>query len=371
MTFVQVQQLETYSSYVMLSSSPQILAKLLFIQSSTGLFDKAFAETVLDYYDFNVAEKWSRLEGGASVLPEAMHNKLSTDVQTNKRVTSIGQSEDGQFMHVNVDGEEEPRTYATVFNATTMGCLGRMDLSKLPLTPDQRIAVRTLSYDSACKVAIKFSRAWWVELGVEPGKGGASNTDLPIRTMVFPSWIDVSPENPAVLICSYTWAQDATRIGSLLQNGNDASANLELLTIMLQNLARVFNNRIPYDQLKDMVVDHHAYAWQHDPNMAGAFALFGPGQFSNLYPAVQEPAANGRFYMIGECVSAHHSWIVGAIESATTAMYKYLLRNGQLGKMAELKSSPLGGAPGKVPDEMEEDALYWQVKLSSEDDIPL
>jgi hypothetical protein len=60
------------------------------------------------------------------------------------------------------------------------------------------------------------------------------------------------------------------------------------------------------------------------------------------------------------------------MESATAAAYKYLLRNGQLKKMAELKMSPFGGAPGKIPDEMEEDTLYWQVRLSlEEEDLPL
>jgi monoamine oxidase len=301
-----------------------------------------------------------------------MHEKLSTKVQTNKRVTAISQSDDAQSMLVSIDGEDEPRNYATVFNSTTMGCLAQMDLSRLPLTPDQHLAIRTLSYDNSCKVAVKFSRAWWVELGVEPGKGGTSSTDLPIRTVVFPSWLDVSPENPAVLICSYTWAQDAIRIGALLRNGNDAEANGPLLTMILRNLATLFKNRITYEELKDLVVGHHAYAWQNDPNAAGAFALFGPGQFSTLYPAVTEPAANGKFYMVGECVSAHHAWVVGSMESATAAVYKYLLRNGQLKKMAELKMSPFGGAPGKIPDEMEEDTLYWQVRLSlEEEDLPL
>ena len=333
------------------------------------MFDRSFTETVLDYFDFNV-NKWSRIEGGSSVLIEAMHNKLSTKVQTNKRVTSIGQSEDGQFMLVGVEGEIETRKYATVFNTTTMGCLGQMDLTRLPLSPMQRTAIRALSYDSSCKVAIKFSRSWWVELGVEPGKGGASCSDLPIRTAVFPSWIDVSPENPAVMICSYTWAQDAIRISSQLHNGSDSRANGPLLSMILHNLACLFDNRITYQQLSDLVVDHHAYAWHTDPNMGGAFALFGPGQFTSLYPAVQEPVANGKFFMVGECVSAHHAWVNGSTESATTAMYKYLLRHGQLRKMAELKKSPFGGAPGKIPDEMEEDTLYWQVKLSTEDDLP-
>lgn len=71
---------------------------------------------------------------------------------------------------------------------------------------------------------------------------------------------------------------------------------------------------------------YDAYSWSHDPNTAGAFALFGPGQFSNLYPFLSRPTAESKFHIVGEAASAHHAWLVGALDSAYTAVYKFLYR---------------------------------------------
>ena len=117
------------------------------------------------------------------------------------------------------------------------------------------------------------------------------------------------------------------------------------------------------------MIAHHAYAWSHDKHMGGAFAVFGPDQFKHMYPAVQDPAANGHLYIAGECVSAHHAWIVGALESARLAFLKYLCRNGELKKMSELKRLTEAGAPGEIPEETEEDLIYWQVQLSIDEQL--
>jgi hypothetical protein len=49
---------------------------------------------------------------------------------------------------------------------------------------------------------------------------------------------------------------------------------------------------------------------------AGAFAFFGPGQFSTFYPDITVPAAHGNFHFAGEVASKHHAWVSGALESA-------------------------------------------------------
>jgi hypothetical protein len=50
--------------------------------------------------------------------------------------------------------------------------------------------------------------------------------------------------------------------------------------------------------------------------IAVAFASFGPGQFSNMYPDLTKPAAKGNLHFAGEATSTHHAWISGALESA-------------------------------------------------------
>ena len=334
------------------------------MSSGTGLFDQAFSETVLSYFDFNVAKDWFRVEGGTEQITLAMLKAVKTKPLLHKRVNKIWY-DGSEKVHVQVDDESTPRSYCSVFNTTTMGCLAQMDTSGLSLSEDQQTAIRALSYDRACKVAIKFSRAWWVEFGVEPGSGGSSATDLPVRTVVYPSWIDDNdPSKPATIIVSYTWALDATRMGALIQSPSDPAQNKQLLDVILSNLSRIYNNKITTGELKNLVLEHHAFAWQHNPNTAGAYAFFGPGQFTSLYPAVQCPAAKGRFYMAGECVSTHHGWIVGALDSAYMQLLSFLVRFGLIDKAIELKESWFGDGKGCLVDEMWEKHIYWKPKLS-------
>ncbi|PNP59158.1 hypothetical protein THARTR1_01406 [Trichoderma harzianum] len=300
--------------------------------TGTNLFDQAFSESVIDSFDFDnpTEPEWYCIEGGTSLMVEAMERNLIHKVQNNKRVDAISidldSPEDGN-MSVKIGGKEYPG-YSTVFNTTALGCLDRMDLRGLNLHPTQADAIRCLHYDNSTKVALKFSYPWWIkDCGITCG--GAASTDLPLRTCVYPSYnLDDGEGNPAVLLASYTWSQDATRVGSLVrEDPPQPPKEDELVELILQNLARLHSEHMTYEQIKAAYMGvYHAYCWSHDPNVGGAFALFGPGQFSNLYPYLMRPAANGKFHIVGEASSVHHAWIIGSLESAYTAVYQFLYK---------------------------------------------
>ncbi|KAI2464211.1 FAD/NAD(P)-binding domain-containing protein [Annulohypoxylon bovei var. microspora] len=297
--------------------------------TSTNLFDQAFSESVIDSFDFDYPEthEWYCIDGGTTLLSDAMHEKLKTKVETKKRVESIsidrGSSEDGN-MSVKCADEPDPRSgYSTVFATPALGCLGRMDLRELELHPSQKDAIRSLHYDDSVKVALQFDYPWWiVDCGITTG--GVSSTDLPLRTCVYPSYnLQDGNDKPAVLLASYTWAQDANRMGSLVNTTDEE----ELVELILRDLARLHARHMTYDRIKrSFTGTYNAYSWSHDPATAGAFALFGPGQFSNLYPYLSRPAADSKFHFVGEAASAHHAWVVGALDSAYAAVYRFLYR---------------------------------------------
>lgn len=307
-------------------------------------------------------------------------------------VTSITNAPDGSnTMQVVIAGQEAaPRTYAAVFTSTTLGALGRIDLGDLPDVNDplgtgktQFTAIRTLQYDVSVKVAIKFSEAWW-RTRTGAFAGGTTSTDLPVRVVVYPSWAD-DPTQPSVLLCSYTWAQDATRVGSLVSSSgvpeDDAAA---LIPLILDNLATLFGNTsgITAELLNSLMLDHHAFAWQDSALSSGAFALYGPGQYTQSYPALRYAIAGSenRLWVIGEAVSSHHAWIAGSLDSAATALYAWLISTGDpyyLQKAADLKDSWFGNSVDEVPEpgqearggsqlpqEFEEDVVYWMTQLS-------
>ena len=71
----------------------------------------------------------------------------------------------------------------------------------------------------------------------------------------------------------------------------------------------------------------------------GAFALFLPGQFKYMYPDLLTPEFNGALNIAGECVSVHHGWIVGAMNSAYNSVMNILKQVGAVDKIKILEET--------------------------------
>ncbi|KAJ0141401.1 Uncharacterized protein HZ326_15762, partial [Fusarium oxysporum f. sp. albedinis] len=227
--------------------------------------------------------------------------------------------------------ETKDRKYFAISNSTTLGALQRMELSDAGLSWGTKQTIRALWYGASAKVGMKFRPAWWQTEPFNIAKGGISRTDLPLRVCVYPSYNIKSnegedkwdPEKPAVLLCSYTWGQDAPRIGSLCSN-NTTQDDAELKRLIIHDLARLHARRErPFEEmvtfLEEQYIDH-----------SGASAYFGPRQFSNMWQEIIKPIALGQLYLVGEAASSHHAWIVGALESVIRAAYVMFqgLQNG-------------------------------------------
>ena len=299
--------------------------------SATGLFDQSLTESILDSLDFDYPErpvKWSCIDGGGSSLIDKLLETIKQKPTVGKRASSISidRLNSGEHnMTVQICSEPGPRNYSTVFNTTSLACMQRMDLSEAELHPVQREAIRTLHYDASAKVAIKFSHPWWItRCGVT--KAGVASTDSPLRLCVYPSYsLSDDPSMTAVLLCSYTWSQDALRIGALITD-NSPHGEEELRELMIRDLARLHARSISYKEIAEAYVTHYAFDWTKDRYCSGAFALFGPGQFSCLYPYLTRPTADAKLHIVGEATSAHHAWLVGGLDSAYRAVHHFLQR---------------------------------------------
>jgi len=184
-------------------------------------------------------------------------------IQFNKRITSISQV-DTTGMKVSVRGESVPRTYSHVISSIPLPGLRTIDLSGAGLSVMQSTALRKLQYGPLVKIGMRFKSAWWTEkFGIV---GGQSYTDLPIRTIVYPSYGVDSSTPSTVLIASYCWTNDAERLGSLINTGK-AEYTDQLKDLVLCNLAEVHN--LTYDFLLSQCEDMHAWDWGHDPLAIG------------------------------------------------------------------------------------------------------
>ena len=298
--------------------------------------------------DFDGSADWWCIEGGTQQIAEKMQGTLKQKeaVKFNKTVAALSYADkDCDQIDVTVKEDNEPRKYDAVFNSATLGAMQHMQLEGLNLNWGTKSAIRSLGYGASCKVGIRFKTLWWRDKEVLGENcvngGGQGKTDLPIRTCVYPSYnVHDKPGEPGVLLASYTWSQDADRVGSLISQ-NSPEGEDELKEVLIHDLARLHANPLnpggvkeddgEYKRLHKIISDayitHYAYNWHDNPRSVGAFAYFGPGQFQNMYPHIIWN--DGKHIIVGEVASAHHAWVVGALESAVRGVYQFLNRHSK------------------------------------------
>ncbi|KAF7302450.1 Amino-oxidase domain-containing protein [Mycena chlorophos] len=344
-------------------------------ESATGLFDQALVESIMDALDFDAPaaaihgplahisakegdEKepysWYCIDGGSDHIVEAMVEQLpeARRPRLNCRVTKIESiAGEMQVTYRGTDGLHTVETFSQVICAIPLGSLQSIDFPNLDdLSYMKRLAIRSLQYDTSTKVALKFKKRWWQDPEIMGGpdriiRGGVSSTDLPIRKVVYPSFgLDVK-DAPGVLIASYSWSQDAQRIGGLAAPEN----HTQLLELVKKNLAQLHG--ITEAAMGD-VVAFKIFNWHNEPHSRGAFPLFRPSQFTktddaqSMFASLKTPGAGGKLHFAGEATSVHHAWILGALNSAWRAVWNAL----QLREDAEELRRQLRDEWG-VPDE--------------------
>lgn len=283
--------------------------------------------------------------GGSSIFIDAMVNSLKRKPIYSRRVAKSAPTPDTGISVAQVDytTNADPQTalYDYVVTTISFPALGFVGLDECNLSQAQRQAIRSLQYSSSVKIGLKFKSRWWEDL---PGcgiKGGVSKTDRILRNVVYPSYGIDDLNADAVLIASYSWAQDAQRLGPLIKGHNSPEEKI-FVELTLKDLSALhgFDSA---DFLREQFVDYWAWDWGASPfsggkyavffsflifriflethNNAdrkpwtdgrrdriyiGAYASFAPGQFSGVYPSCGQPAAGGRLFFAGEATNENH-----------------------------------------------------------------
>ncbi|KAK1962107.1 L-amino acid oxidase [Colletotrichum sublineola] len=304
------------------------------VNDATGHYDMmSMSQAVLEQWIFDSEDpnKWTLINGGMDMLTKGMNLIVKNKPVLRNRVTDIKKNPNGTLKLI-VNGTQE-YSYAHVISTVPLGALQAINMTELDLSYFEKNAIRTLNYDPSSKIGFKFKTRWWENLATGPFQGGQSFTDLPIRRCVYPSYgIDV-PNAPGTMIASYVWGQDASRLGSYLNPHNpttQAPYQPESIDVMvnlvLRNLAEL--NGVSHEYLLSQFEGYHAYDWYGSAYSNGAFAIFGPGQFSSSLPWLMRPAANGHMHFGGEALSSGHAWIIGAVNSAWRTVLEILNTEG-------------------------------------------
>ncbi|KAG8703919.1 hypothetical protein FRC08_002566 [Ceratobasidium sp. 394] len=101
-------------------------------------------------------------------------------------------------------------------------------------------------------------------------------------------------------------AQDASTMGALMQ-GKDSFDEERLKNAILRDLDDIHN--ISPEELAKEYEAMYPFDWNHNPKTMGAYASFGPGQFSSLYPNLARPAAENRLDVTGEAIRTCHAQV--------------------------------------------------------------
>lgn len=346
--------------------------------TGTNMFDQSFTESVMDYLEFgdptpstSTADlktplqtaqseevrkpvEWFCIDGGTSVLTDTMATKVGADnIHLQKRVNKIAVKSGS--VQVEVEGSSQPRKYRHVISTVPLPCLQTVNLKEAGLSYNQKVAIRNCHYEPSVKVGMKFRSRWWEALPLSI-KGGQSKTDRPARTVVYPSYGVGVPGAPGVLIASYTWSQDALRLGALM-NGRGAWVS-QVIPVILEDLAEIHGGNITVPFLREQLVDFYAHDWYNEEFSRGAFAHYTPGQFGELFPYITRPAGGGRLHFAGEATSVHHAWVTGALASAWRSVAEILILDGWSTDEVKEKLTALGW---EKPWEVKLELLYKQL----------
>ena len=238
------------------------------------------------------------IAGGMDGLPNAFFAHVADSVRFGANVFAIGQSPHGVEVHYKTESGRFTVTgdYAVV--TVPFSVLRTIEMLA-PLSAGKQRAIRQLNYHASTKILFQVrDRIWEREDGIT---GGGTVTELPIRRMNYPT-PDPSTRR-GVLLASYTWGQDALQWGAM-----DEETRLEEA---LDDVERI------HPGIRDVYEVGASHAWYSDRWARGAFAMFAPGQQTELQADIVRP--EGRIHFAGEHCSLYHAWIQGALESGIRA----------------------------------------------------
>lgn len=273
-----------------------MIGVLLDLEAFMGM---TFVEVIRELIILTTTKTFYEITGGMDRLPLAFLPQLYKNILFNQKMIKISQNKNSVTIHCmnQQTGENFMITGDLAIVTIPFSTLRFVKVEPYEsFSYYKRTAIRELNYMASLKLAIEFKSRFWEKAGQ---RGGRSITELPIRFTYYPSY-GIGTNGPAVIIASYTWADEALTLESLTQR--------ELIQYALMNLAEIFGHQVYSD-----FVTGASFSWSKNPYSCGAFTSFEPGQDRELYPYVATP--EGRVHFAGEHTGLTHGWIQGAIES--------------------------------------------------------
>lgn len=209
---------------------------------------------------------------------------------------------------VNGTGTVQSEDFDYVICAIPFSILRTLDIEPIFTSPKMQ-AIKEVTYVNAQKTLFDCNKSFWEEQGIF---GGGSYSDLPVTGTWYPS--NTAPNNsdpgkPGVLLASYNFNLDATRLGNM----KDAD-RFEKIKRNVEAVHGLYKG-----SLDSIVTNYKTQVWDNDPLYRGAFCYFTPEQKELFSWIMTLPEYNNRVFFAGEHISAIHRWQQGALKSGMEA----------------------------------------------------
>ena len=337
--YLNLERFSIRKSMEVLGLSEGAINLIASIDPITGSFlYNSYNEILQDIYPVNFAYLY-RIEGGMSKLPLAFYESLLSenpkeydDIPNNllgkvkwkggNWVTGIYKYEKGGKVVLKYKSkslkEDEKESFDYVICTIPFSTLRNIEINPL-FTERKMQAIREVNYSNSQKTLFLCDKRFWEEGDIdEKINGGISYTDKVITTIVYPSdhaACDKSQENnfsteePGVLLASYNFTLDATRLG------NTNSENR--FQIVKEQVEEVHG--LEKGALDSIVKEYVTREWDNEPWALGAFSMFYPGQKRIFLYDMEKPEYENRVFFAGEHISCNHAWMQGALQSGIIA----------------------------------------------------
>lgn len=307
------------------------------VNSGTGaLLNISYDEIIADEYTLDYRNIYT-IEGGIVNLPYAFiqsfysnnppqyHNiptsKLGTvHFQTGQTVTGIYQSPHDNKVILNYQDGTDFKNSTDVFDyvicTIPYSTLREIEIKPYFSNPKMQ-AILEFNYVDSQKTLFMCNQRFW-EQDTDYGRitGGFSQTDLPIQYIFYPvtsalcsQGLGCSPDDPAVLVASYNFHLNATRVGNM--------SKIPRYELVQRNIEEVHG--LPEGFLNSIIEAQKVVVWNNEPDIRGAFAQTLPGQKKLFAYEMLQPEFNQRVYFAGEHVSTKHAWIQGSLYTGKEA----------------------------------------------------
>jgi monoamine oxidase len=320
-----------------LGLSQEAISLVSGVDPSIGsILETAYDEFIKEEYTMDYRNLY-RIKGGMVNLPLAFYQTFTTpdpslyynepdyflgnvEYKFGNFVEGIYQDVNSNRVHlksrVQQDGESRMDVFDFVICTIPFSILRTVDIKPYFSNPKMQ-SILEFNYINAQKTIFLCNQRFW-EANTYYGNilGGISFTDLPIQSIVYPSDHNFcqgestcSPDEPGVLVGSYSFNQNGTRVGNQKE-----SDRIEFVKREVEEV-----HGLPGEFLDSIVEQAKTVVWDNKPNFRGAFAYALPGQNQRFSYVMALPEYNNRVFFAGEHTSSKHGWIQGALQTGKSA----------------------------------------------------